>query len=191
MTAEATRLRPGRSGVVRFCRYVLPLLLWMGLIVAMSTSAGSAKATNEPLLAVLAWVWPEVARMTQQQTWLLIFLCRKLGHLIEYAILTWLVLRVVQQDDPRLRGRSVVIALVSGILFAFVDEWHQGLHPSRTGQIRDVMIDSIGVLAALFIAWLWYRGRDPLARYERLAQLRREGLLTEAELYAAREKLNR
>lgn len=175
--------------MIRFCRYVLPLFLWMGLIVGMSTSVGSAKTTNEPLLAALAWIWPEVGRMTQQQTWLLIFLFRKLGHLVEYAILTWLVLRAVQQDDPRLNGRSVGIALASGILFACVDEWHQGLHPSRTGQIRDVAIDSVGVFVALFIAWLWYRGRDPLARYERLAQLRREGLLTEAELYAAREKL--
>jgi VanZ family protein len=188
MTADATRLKPGPA-LGRFCRYVLPLCLWMGFIFLMSTNAGSARSTNEPLVAVLAFLWPEVGHFSSQQHWLLIYLCRKLGHILEYAILTWLVVRAVQQDNPRWNWRTAAVALLFAVLHAAADEWHQAFVPSRTSNLRDVGIDSVGALAALVVAWFWYRGRDPLARYERLAQLRREGLLTEAELYAAREQL--
>jgi VanZ family protein len=190
MTADVTRSKPG-SAVGRFSRYVLPLLLWIGFIFVMSTHAGSAQRTSEPLLAALAFLWPAVAQFSSEQQWLLILLCRKAGHVLEYAVLTWLVVRAVQQDNPRWNWRSAGAALAFALLHAAADEWHQGFVPSRSGELRDVAIDGLGVLVALVIAWFWYRGRrDPLSRYERLAQLRREGLLTEAELYAARERLS-
>lgn len=188
MTADATRLKPG-WGVARFCRYVLPLCLWMGFIFLMSTNVGSGRASNGPLLSALAALWPEVKRFSSQQEWVLIFLIRKLGHLTEYAILTWLVVRAVQQDNPRFTWRSAGLAMLFAVVHACADEWHQGFVPSRSADPRDVLIDSLGAALALLVAWFWYRGRDPLARYERLARLRREGLLTEAELYAAREGL--
>src|SRR5688572_20187205 len=114
MTADATRWRSGKPSLGRFCRYVLPLLLWMGFIFWMSTNVGSARATNEPLLAALAFVWPEVEQFSPQQRLLLIFLVRKLGHVAEYAVLTWLVVRAVQQDDPRWSWRSAVVAMLFG-----------------------------------------------------------------------------
>jgi VanZ family protein len=189
MTANVTPYRAGLA-LGRFCRYILPLCLWMGFIFVMSTRAGSARVTTAPLLAVLAWLWPDVASFSSDQSWVLVFLFRKLGHIAEYLILTLLLVRAVQQDSPLWNWRSAVLALLFAVLHGFVDEWHQSFVPSRTADVRDVLVDSMGVLLALGIAWAWYRGRQhPADAWERLARLRQEGFLTEEEFRAAKARL--
>lgn len=189
MTANISSYRAGLSAG-RFWRYILPLLLWMGFIFALSTNAGSSQVTTGPLLAVLAWLWPDVGQLSPDQKWLLVFLLRKACHVIEYAVLTLLVVRAVQQDNPIWSRRTAVVAVIFVVLHALVDEWHQTWVPSRSGDLRDVVVDTFGGVLALTIAWLWYRGRrDVAVQWERLAQLRRDGFLTEEEFRAAKAQL--
>jgi len=35
------------------------------------------------------------------------------------------------------------------LLFAIVDEWQQSFFPFRTGSVKDVVLDSVGILSAL------------------------------------------
>ena len=85
-------------------------------------------------------------------------LLRKLAHLVEFAILGALLARAL----PALH------ALVAGVLYAAFDELHQHFVPGRTGALRDVAIDAVGVMLGI-LAWRWFRGRSPARRRPRRA----------------------
>jgi VanZ family protein len=73
------------------------------------------------------------------------FLSKKLAHIFEYTILMFLMFRAVGEKSP-------AKAFLYSLVFAFTDEIHQLFIPTRTGKLRDVGIDSIGlVISAIFI----------------------------------------
>ncbi|EKD53533.1 MAG: hypothetical protein ACD_61C00020G0003 [uncultured bacterium] len=103
-------------------RYV-PVVLWMTLIFLISSKAD---------LPVNGTVSED-------------FLSKKLAHIFEYTILMFLMFRAVGEKSP-------AKAFLYSLVFAFTDEIHQLFIPTRTGKLRDVGIDSIGlIISAIFI----------------------------------------
>src|SRR6185369_9787165 len=98
----------GRSFCVslwRFCRYVLPLILWMVLIFGMSTHVGASPNSASLLARVLGRIAPGVlAGLSAEQLDLLNYLFRKLGHMCEYGMLTILAVRAIHRDQPGWRA---------------------------------------------------------------------------------------
>jgi len=123
-----------------FLGYWLPVLVWAGLIFALSSipSLGTG----------LPWIWD--------------FMLRKIGHAVEYAVLMYLLWRALSAQGRRGASALIWSALLS-LGYALGDEYHQSFVPGRLGSLRDVAIDGIGVLAVLFYL---YRGRAeaPLAQ---------------------------
>jgi VanZ family protein len=70
-------------------------------------------------------------------------------HLTEYGVLAFLFYRVWRyRADVTTFVLPVVAALVAGI----ADEWFQWFIPSRVGELKDVGLNSIGILAGLLFA---------------------------------------
>jgi VanZ family protein len=82
---------------------------------------------------------------------------RKIAHLVEYAILSFLTCRALAKRTE-LRplplaalGQAVLIATA----YAALDEWHQSWTNERFGSPLDVAIDSVvATVGAAFFAWL-------------------------------------
>lgn len=78
---------------------------------------------------------------------------RKIAHMSEYFVLTYLFFRSLKNY----RFPTKVIIASSAIVSAFYamsDEFHQMFVAGRQGSIRDVFIDSVGILVAiLFISY--------------------------------------
>lgn len=72
---------------------------------------------------------------------------RKLGHFGGYAVLGALAARAAGRPGA---------ALAIGLLYAAADEWHQTFVPGRSGQLSDVLLDTAGTAAGL---WVWRRVR--------------------------------
>ncbi len=68
---------------------------------------------------------------------------RKLAHMSEYALLTILIYIALAVDGIK-KGKGWWIALISAVLFACTDEFHQLFVPGRAGLVTDVLIDSVG-----------------------------------------------
>jgi VanZ family protein len=51
------------------------------------------------------------------------------------------------------------IAFLMTVLVAGLDEWHQTFLPSRTGTVRDVILDSSAALVAQIVIFMWLRGK--------------------------------
>lgn len=77
---------------------------------------------------------------------------RKLAHYTFYAIGGILIINCVYQFCNK-EKYLILISTIVGITYATSDEIHQLMVPGRSGNIKDVMIDSIGILTgiALFL----------------------------------------
>lgn len=78
---------------------------------------------------------------------------RKLAHMTEYAILAWIFLGNCLQYDL-LQKRCYMWAGLGAAMYAMTDEFHQLFVEGRSGEIKDVCIDSSGAIAGLLAAWL-------------------------------------
>jgi|SRR5699024_1318146 len=89
------------------------------------------------------------------------FIVRKSAHFMAYFILGILIMHTV-----RLFSRLSIFSIVNGffitVLYAASDEFHQTFIPGRSGEIRDVLIDSAGSLTGILtyvVAVLLYNNR--------------------------------
>ena len=76
---------------------------------------------------------------------------RKFVHFATFGALWWLWDRALNHEHP-------LIAAVISVAYAISDEYHQTFVDGRVGSVRDVLIDSAGVLAAWLLSrWLTRR----------------------------------
>lgn len=147
----------------------LPVLLWMGVIFAVSTDLGSEQHTSRFIGPLLRWLRPDITPEAVRQVQ---FLVRKAGHFTEYAILALLTLRAAGRSLrgtglPHPEWRAAGLALLLATTYAATDEWHQSFVSSRTGSPVDVLIDASGAATALALALLgrkWRPRRDSNTR---------------------------
>ncbi len=107
------------------------VLAWMAFMFFLSNQPG-LKSSFEPIVD---------------------FILRKLAHLTEYFILAWLLYRALSLSAGK--KQALVWTLVLAFVFALSDEWHQTFVRQRNGNPRDVGIDLVGILAAVY--WLKVR----------------------------------
>jgi VanZ family protein len=80
------------------------------------------------------------------------FAIKKAAHLLEYAIFAILFYRAFKNSGWG-KSQSVTIALFLAILYGATDELHQLFTPGRESRIRDVIFDTIGAGAGLYLIW--------------------------------------
>ncbi len=133
-------------------------MVWIGLISIESSDAFSSQNTGSMLYALLTRLFGEVNRYDFE---VFHFYLRKTGHVIGYGILALLLLRGWRMTMPTRAWlhRMLLLSWLGTAFVASMDEWHQTFIPSRTGTVRDVILDSIAGLGFLLIAYLWLRRR--------------------------------
>ena len=84
------------------------------------------------------------------------FVVRKLAHFSEYALLGFSLMLHIAQIEKKIAVRLPWLwSWAAGTLYAASDEFHQGFVAGRGPSLRDVMIDSSGVIAGtLLLLWI-------------------------------------
>ena len=129
-------------------------LLWMRLIFGFSadtaeeSSGLSARVCR--FLAERFWkgfgsLSPEDQEKAAESLQLFV---RKGAHVTEYMILGVLLFLTLGAYGLR---RVFSLALLTGVLYAALDEYHQRFVPGRSGEIKDVLIDACGLLLGLVL----------------------------------------
>lgn len=132
-----------------FARYWLPPLAWMALIWSVSSDLGSTDHSAGPFAWIIGALFPWA---TPAQIGLAHLIARKIGHMVEYAILAALWFRTLYAGRRLPFTSSARLALAISIVWAITDELHQSFVPSRNASAMDVIFDSTGaglVLLAL------------------------------------------
>ncbi len=119
------------------------LVTWMLIIFLLSNEPSSVSSERSGAIV-------EVAKTlgTSLPNDVLTFVTRKLAHIIAYFILGILMFLVVRAYTPKAR-KAVLLSVLFLCLYAITDELHQTLVPGRSGEVRDVLIDTTaGALGA-------------------------------------------
>ena len=81
------------------------------------------------------------------------FYVRKAGHITEYFILVLTIIFPLYVYG--FRGRKLFItSFIMAVTFAGLDEYHQSFVDGRGPSVKDVGIDSIGILAGILIIYI-------------------------------------
>ncbi|MEA2064740.1 MAG: VanZ family protein [Patescibacteria group bacterium] len=89
------------------------------------------------------------------------FIFRKIAHICEYAVLAFILIRTFIHH--KMTGKnSAILAAITAVSYAIGDEYHQTFIIGRSGCIRDVLIDSIGI----FFITIFYKPK--IAKNENL-----------------------
>jgi len=146
----------GQNWRGRLLRYA-PIVFWTGVIFFLSSSNGSMTETSLFIRPLLHFLLPTATEATIQ---IVHGYIRKAAHVTEYAILALLIIRALARSSYAfLRGLRYALPLVLVAAVAVTDELNQSFEASRTGSVRDVLLDIAGGLAAVVFVVLICRIR--------------------------------
>lgn len=78
------------------------------------------------------------------------FLLKKTAHVVEYALLYFLVFRALTGKEKQTGKSKYWLAFGFCLVYALSDEYHQSLVPGRHCKLMDVGFDSLGMLVSRF-----------------------------------------
>ena len=95
----------------------------------------------------------------------MVFIVRKGAHFTEYTILGGVLVPAVKEwmavdTTPVPVVRERITAWLAGTLYAVTDEIHQSFVPGRSCELRDMGIDSCGVLAGVLVVSFLMRSKE-------------------------------
>lgn len=132
---------------------VIFVFIWMSTVFSFSNEQGeSSSNTSKKVSRMIVNIIDIQVNYTETKKEELIEqiepVIRKLAHYTIYAIGGIIIANCVNQfckKEKLLIGTSIII----GVLYAATDELHQLMVAGRSGNIKDVLIDSLGVITGI------------------------------------------
>ena len=127
------------------------VILWMALIFYMSHQpATKSSELSSGITVIISDIIQKVVTDIKLNQDSLSHIIRKSAHFLEYMVLGVLVVNsLLDTDTDKPKPRLIFLAILMCILYAISDEIHQIFVPGRSGQVSDVLIDSLGGLAGV------------------------------------------
>ena len=110
----------------KFFKFWFPVIVWMGVIFTFSSIPDLKSGLKED------------------------FILRKIAHITEFAILTFLLFRAISVQG----GKAIIYSLIIALFYAFSDEFHQSFVQGRECSFRDVGIDSVSILITISLCYI-------------------------------------
>ena len=117
---------------------IIILILWMLVIFLLSNQTGSESTglSDKLICSMMSNCNPDIYS----------FIVRKIAHFIIYFILGIFTIM-----NFKLSKENIINALLICVIYAFSDEIHQMFINNRSGELRDIIIDSIGSLSSILL----------------------------------------
>lgn len=133
-----------------------PLVAWVGVLVYLSSGVNSISRTARVFVPLLERLFPRAGAGRLQEYHVVV---RKIGHVAGYAILALLASVAFYHSSAVIWLAKYwhVGAFAVVLTVASADEIRQSFDPARRGSVRDVALDCIGGLAAIFVFWIFAR----------------------------------
>ncbi len=141
---------------------IILVLLWMILIYNFSSADGkksdnTSKSTLENIIRIFNKNIDNIKIQQIVKTYNVYI--RKITHYAIYFILGALIYSMYFNINKLLNNKLKFVKLISnltGIIYAILDEIHQFFVPGRSCQIKDILIDSFGVVTGVIFCFLIY-----------------------------------
>ena len=136
---------------------ILLVLLSMLTIFLLSseTADKSTKTSKDVTKSVVSVVVKDEEKTDEivDRSWLTM---RKVAHFIEYFVLGFLLINLLK-DYLKIDYRLILIGIFAVFLYSISDEVHQIFISGRSGEIRDVCIDTVGASTGIMFYYLLNR----------------------------------
>lgn len=133
---------------------IVSLILWMIVIFSFSSAdANKSTSTSDKVITTMIEIKDKITNneTPNNEKEIIVknssFYIRKLAHITEYLILGFLMFNLLKQYSVT----NIYYAIGLSILYSCTDEFHQLFISGRSGSIRDVLIDSIGILIGTYL----------------------------------------
>lgn len=130
------------------------LILWMIVIFSFSSAdANKSTGTSDKVITTMIEIKDKITNneTPNNEKEIIVknssFYIRKIAHITEYLILGFLIFNLLKQYSVT----NIYYAIGLSILYSCTDEFHQLFISGRSGSIRDVLIDSIGILIGTYL----------------------------------------
>lgn len=138
--------------------YSILIILWMGLIFILSNqdAPASSDLSNSFISNTIGVVYKIFDKNVSEEKLeeikeIYSFPVRKLAHLTIYLVLGILVFLLINEFNLSYKN-IILIALGICILYSISDEIHQLFVLNRSGELRDVLLDSLGSFIGISLA---------------------------------------
>ena len=133
---------------------IISLILWMIVIFSFSSAdANKSTGTSDKVITTMIEIKDKITNneTPNNEKEIIVknssFYIRKIAHITEYLILGFLMFNLLKQYSVT----NIYYAIGLSILYSCTDEFHQLFISGRSGSIRDVLIDSIGILIGTYL----------------------------------------
>lgn len=140
---------------IKLKRIIFGLLIILNCITIFCFSAQNSEKSSETsgvivesVVTTISNVNKNVKKESIRDT--VTFVVRKCAHFSIYTLLGIFLMNFANTFNISTR-RKLLICVLFGILYAFSDEFHQSFVGGRSPEVRDVCIDSCGVLFGNFL----------------------------------------
>ena len=141
---------------IKIKRILFAVLIIINCIVIFNFSAQDSEKSSETsgvivnrVVNTISSVNKKVKKETLRDV--VSFYTRKTAHFSIYALLGIWLMNEANTFDISNR-RKIFISVIFGLLYALSDEFHQNFVSGRSPEIRDVCIDTCGVLFGTIVA---------------------------------------
>lgn len=135
----------------------LPAFILMVIIFAFSSQEATTSDENSLPIAQVAYeIFEELSNQEiesnkeQEIINVINVLVRKSAHFLEYALLSFLIAFHIWACNKKVNV-IFLLAIVISFIYASSDEFHQLFVEGRSGQFKDVLIDTSGAVVGSFI----------------------------------------
>ena len=139
---------------------IILVLLWMVMIFLLSNEEAvkSSKKSDGLIIRSVELFTGKSLSVQEKEKVLkyLVFPVRKCAHLSLYLILGILVISLLREYMV-INTKLVLLSLIICFLYACSDEIHQLFVPGRSGEVRDVLIDTLGACLGVSFYYVVFR----------------------------------
>ena len=130
--------------------FLILIIIWMGLIFSLSaqTATDSGDLSGGIIDKILNLFGKELADFDINEIDFMQFIIRKCAHMCIYVILSVLVTIELLMYSIK---KQYILSCIISVCYAISDEIHQYFVPGRSCEVRDVLIDTFGVIIGMLI----------------------------------------
>ena len=141
--------------------FLILVILWMGLIFYMSSfNASNSDSNSRGIVSYIIAKYDEITHadkdtieyhQSPEFLYQANHIFRKLCHFTEYFILGLLLIGFFLSLDKFTLLKCYLLSLFITIIYSMSDELHQTFIEGRSGQISDVLLDTLGGIVSISI----------------------------------------
>lgn len=133
--------------------YLVLTIMWMGVIYYMSNQPAAISSSQSGGFINILKKLPMIGNTIKElmKIGLAELLIRKSAHMFLYFILAILIYMAIKNKNTI---KTYIYSLTACFIYACTDEIHQIFITGRSGEIKDVLVDTLGSIIGLILIYI-------------------------------------